>query len=586
MVALYNTLSILSIFCSIPLFHSTIQLFNECEMNIGYRAPSIENISEKSIIEVASQSQFDNLSKLIGQAFKTSSNIEVIFKKGTYYYTDDHIIIYNYNNPDLSIRIDGKGSIMIPKGDFHRINNVQIKDSRNYVFLTKSNKCVSLYSEFKQSDRPIEIVDKPNKLCRIYVSHPIPIFEDTYIQIPHWYKCSTYKAIKYQDGYMYFYAPDLEYVPWKGGYNINDDLFYAKSNPRYSIVEGIGQKSFLESCREIYQCKAGRFAYVTRNTLRSFDICGFSFIGSSNDKPVIEYHINTADRLSVSDCSFAYLKNHALSVSSCQNLLFARNHLHDLFGDGVFIQSDSKNVEICENEFKNLGIDNTPCYDIICKCTDYHIWNNIFEDFNYVAIYVGHGKSGEDPDPYGIIEHNSFYYSDNYLANIRGHSFIDGGAIYVNRVNEKAIIRFNYVHDISGVGSNRGIYCDDGAKNVIIYGNVIRNIQNDYALFSWRSYEADKVIKDANTGIYVFYNIIWGEYFLDEKGESLRAHNIILKSDIEDRKEIVANNVYELERDIFNEDAKMIRGKVSVSRITRKVIKKMPVYVHIKKWVR
>ena len=64
-------------------------------MNIGYRAPSIENISEKSIIEVASQSQFDNLSKLIGQASKTSSNIEVIFKKGTYYYTDDHIIIYN-----------------------------------------------------------------------------------------------------------------------------------------------------------------------------------------------------------------------------------------------------------------------------------------------------------------------------------------------------------------------------------------------------------------------------------------------------------------------------------------------------------
>ena len=78
------------------------------------------------------------------------------------------------------------------------------------------------------------------------------------------------------------------------------------------------------------------------------------------------------------------------------------------------------------------------------------------------------------------------------------------------------IVRYNFIHDYSGMASNRGIYLDDGAGNVDIYGNVLVNILNGHAIFSWLSKGAGKKYPSANNNINCMYNIIQGSYKFDE----------------------------------------------------------------------
>ena len=79
-----------------------------------------------------------------------------------------------------------------------------------------------------------------------------------------------------------------------------------------------------------------------------------------------------------------------------------------------------------------------------------------------------------------------------FIADYQQYTLMDGGAIYISTRLDDVVIRYNYIHNVKGMKDNRGIFCDDGAKNLKIYGNVFYGIHNSYCVDS-RLVESDDV---------------------------------------------------------------------------------------------
>ena len=154
---------------------------------------------------------------------------------------------------------------------------------------------------------------------------------------------------------------------------------------------------------------------------------------------------------------------------------------------------------------------------VICRGTDYLISDNEFVDFGYGSIGLGVWYKSEKTDPScGIVEANTIYYTELYKEHISNHAIMDGGAIYLWTKNDGVIIRNNLIYNYSGIKDNRGIFCDDGAFNIQIYGNIITNIENSYCIdsrrakYSEESQTAGTGIARSNIGVCIRDNIIDG----------------------------------------------------------------------------
>ena len=87
---------------------------------------------------------------------------------------------------------------------------------------------------------------------------------------------------------------------------------------------------------------------------------------------------------------------------------------------------------------------------------------------------------------------------------------MDSGAIYLWTQNDNVIIRYNYIHDYTGAGDNRGIFCDDGAANFKIIGNRILRIANSYCIDSRRIKDQHPEIFTNNVNISITDNTVDG----------------------------------------------------------------------------
>ena len=102
---------------------------------------------------------------------------------------------------------------------------------------------------------------------------------------------------------------------------------------------------------------------------------------------------------------------------------------------------------------------------------------------------------------------------------------MDSGVIYVWTQTDGITIHNNYIHDISGIKDNRGIFCDDGAKNVTITGNVIQRIQNSYCIDLRNvTFVAEKV-PDHNIGNICTDNLVDGDIRFYLRDESCKESN-------------------------------------------------------------
>ena len=260
-----------------------------------------------------------------------------------------------------------------------------------------------------------------------------------------------------------------------------------------------------------------------------------------------------AESISFIGCSFEYIRGTVLSASATENIIFDKDIVRHTAGDELRFLSNCENVRVTNNLFENNGENISNSFCVNCREATYYIAHNTFRDFGYGAIGVGvwHGFEKKCPSR-GIIEHNEIYFSPEYFSNAWQHMLMDSGAIYTWTQNDQVIIRYNYIHDYTGAGDNRGMFCDDGANNLKIYRNVVTNIQNSYCIDSrYGKDQREGFTNNANN--FMAQNVVDGRVrFQGYSGEIrhvVKGANYVVKGEktIENKTENLEVNVEDVE---------------------------------------
>ncbi|MBR1543173.1 MAG: hypothetical protein IJ628_11260 [Bacteroidaceae bacterium] len=125
---------------------------------------------------------------------------------------------------------------------------------------------------------------------------------------------------------------------------------------------------------------------------------------------------------------------------------------------------------------------------------------------------------------------------------------MDSGAIYTWTQNDGIIIRYNYIHDYTGAGDNRGIFCDDGSGNLSIYGNAVLNTPNSYSIDSRRAKDQKAGLRNNNRN-FMAYNVVdngvrFMGYSLEER-HCRKGSNLVLSNN---KDKNVSNQFDKIER--------------------------------------
>jgi hypothetical protein len=226
--------------------------------------------------------------------------------------------------------------------------------------------------------------------------------------------------------------------------------------------------------------------------------------------------------------------------------------------------------------------DNCAC---ICTRGNAYIANNKFIDFNYSAIRGGHRAKNQEDYPKIMVENNIFLWTPEWEQKMKIYGLTDGGAIYISTCNKRAIVRHNTILNFGGHGHNRAVYCDDGAFNVSVYGNVIKGTRNSYDIDSRdcsKKWKRDGCIGVCpNTGNYIAYNICDGKLKL-EGASAIRDNGCVFENNVivgrrNEGQDIISNIRHTdsaIEYDLLGSID--IKGKVRLKKARKKNKSKAP----------
>lgn len=483
-------------------------------------------------IAVGNQQQFDAMNEEISKAIKAGKkNIQVKIGKGVYQFRQEHICRKN-EQADVSICFIGDHAI--------------ITSDKNYISTGgKGNG----WQEMRYADSIIQVVDEKKKLCMMPYANKLSETERkgmTKVQITQWFRASTYKIERIDKKGIYFIAPELAWENGYGhkGYNVNFDYLYLGKTPRFRVYD---------VSKEPY-CTAARFLTMENCSYRYLAIKGIEFRSTNASNILLHFTNVEAKQIAISDCKFDYIRGSGVGFfNGASNVVFDGNEVSNTGGDELFFTSNCQNTRVTNNSFKNCGQLLGGYFCVRCYESEYYISNNTFCDFGYGAIGVGvwHGFEKKYYSG-GIIEHNEIYFLPEFFANAWKYTLMDSGAIYTWTQNDQVIIRYNYIHDYTGAGDNRGMFCDDGANNLKIYRNVVTNIQNSYCIDSRYGKDQREGFKN-NANNFMAQNVVDGRVrFQGYSGENrhvVKGANYVVKGEktIENKTENLEVNIEDVE---------------------------------------
>ena len=582
--------------------------------------PRSRNNKKAYKIRVYNQATFDESKRLIKSALQAGvKNIIVKIKRGVYYFDDGQMSLAGYQCPETDIVFQGKGVTIVPKGYLLYNGSTipcEVGGESCFVNITKK-RTLQTWGDMMYADSLVEVVDLAAKQCRLKCSAlgdlKVPEGNMAYLNLTRWCRCYQYKVLRIENGYVYFYAHDLakDNIFNKPEYNVNYDYIFAKVNPRFRLcnistkeeLSAINGKVHLANCfQKVHLCKTSSFMALYNSSFHSLTIKGITFLGSKQSSmPLFYFRDVKANKIEFYDCRFIGQRGKIMNLYSTGNLVFRKNYVTDNYDWGIELDNMSPNARITENYFENNGTNMSYNRCVTCGGENYYIAKNTFKNFGYCAISVGVWYGAEMVNPSsGIVEYNHIFYSDDYFAEPWKHTIMDSGAIYAWTQNSDAIIRYNYIHDYTGMEQNRGIFCDDGAHHLTIYGNLIMNIPNCHAIDSRRvavtETARNKLSKSTHNNIknVVMYNLTDGtiNFVGNEVVDNgcLEGMNILLRhsgkrlSAYKYKPELKSIQIKadDIELDYINHDEKGIM--ISSEGVNE--IKQMPCYEKIKKWVR
>jgi len=439
------------------------------------------------VIRVRNQKDFDEMNESIIAAVEAGEkNIRVKIKQGVYQFRENHLELVKFHYPDVSISLEGKNAVVTSDADF-----------------SSSSYNDSPWQVVSFADGLIEVVDKEQKLCFLPFLNTIDETEEyPKIQVTQWFRAPIYDVTKIDKNGVYFIAPELNYLEQFGRkeYSVNYDFIYSGQKPRFRLYNYSLERPSKSTC----------FALLKNSVFRSFSIKGLRFYGNKQGESLLFLIDVHAGSFLIEECVFDAIRGSVLRASKADNVIFNRNTVIRTDGGELSFSNGCKNVHVTQCVFRQCGqkMSNTMC--VRCNESEYYIANNTFLDFGYCAIGVGlwHGHN-KKYDTRGIIEHNEISFSPGYFSQKEKYTLMDSGAIYVWTQNDDAIIRYNYIHDYGGMRFNSGIYCDDGASNCKIYGNVILNTPDGCSISSRRVEDSKEGFRN-NVNNFIADNVVDG----------------------------------------------------------------------------
>lgn len=499
------------------------QLMDSLEL-IQYTPQKIRVHKEKTFkISVKNQADFDTLNEKIIKAIKSHWNIQVNISKGVYYYKEDHLALTG-DMPNINISIKGNRVTLIGAGrDFSPNDKYRGVFSPHNIFVDiNTAKVYDFWDSLVRADSLIKVVDKDKKICRIPYSKVDDISESDckllYIRITQWFRSGVYKVLKIEAGNIFFIADNLHYLTAyaRKEYNVNYDYIYGNQTPRFSMCNPMDLRKMVSfnddtvntSLQSIHECQTSRFLSIENLFCSSFSLTGIRFVGNSVESELIGINNSNFRKCTISNCSFESVQSTVIRIKDSENVCIEKNSFSRLYNYGIQVANGSSNIEIMDNTFCDCGLALTNSFCVQCAAENYYIANNTFRNFGYGAIGIGVYHEDEKTNLCtGIIEYNEMYYDSLYCAAKKKNTLMDSGAIYIWTQNDDAIIRNNFIHDIVGMRDNRGIFCDDGARNFKLYGNIIVNTPNGYSIDSYRKADQRQGFGN-NTNNMVVFNLV------------------------------------------------------------------------------
>lgn len=477
-------------------------------------------------ISVNTQAGFDRLQASFDSvAVRSPKVIHICLGKGVFYYRENHFSLIGRNHPDLRLIMEGNGTVLVPEG-------------RDFILDTSHGRRAPYDRDFRVGDGFVSLARMQTTDFRDPVkkalSQPVPVSlrhrlfyircqeqdlseadaKDTYVILSQWYVGAVYKVKEIRRGRLYFYA-----VP-RYGTKLYEELRYGRCRPRYilynqrsnrhpSVVGGVLSSP---SDEYLHRCEASRFLSLESARLKSFRMEGIRFLGNRDGEDLIRLDKTVADSIVLTQCVFEGIRSDAVRIIGTGHVRIQGCHFEKCYRKGVFADYRSEDVRIVSNRFHDHGLALSTAPAVHCQCRGFLISDNLFEDFSYSAIGLGtHYMESDRPYAEGIVERNEICQTEAFRKPPM-RVLVDSGAIYVWTQNRNVIIRENYIHDISGPHGNRGILCDDGAVNVSIHDNLIRNIDHhSYCIDLRRNYSVERSrishIRRVNVG-----NRMWGNW--------------------------------------------------------------------------
>lgn len=552
-------------------------------------------------IPVTTQTEFDAVQGKIDKALRDGyKDITVRFGKGPFYFKNEHVILRGDSYPDASVHLVGKGTVIIPTGHYYRKGDIYTGDfTVKRIYLDNQLRDLNIWSQMYHSDAMVEVLDVNKKLCRVHSPefnlNPTSIGDEAYLQLTEWYLSEIYKITKVEEQYVYFIADNLAPgLSAYGNYNVNYDYTIVKVFPRFRVcnmgdaTSGVNVQKGKPVDKDFYECDAYTFLKLYGAVNKSIEVKGLKFYGNNGGGMLLSMlGSRTTDGIHVTNCEFRNIKSVAIYMMQTSGVAVTNNYFEDCYSDVVLAIDKVKNTIVTDNYFKSVGKGLRSCFAIRCQSANFYVARNTIVDFGLGGIGLGKGDSeGFEPGS-GIVEDNVLYYTDAHHKWSAANGLIDGGAIYLFTRNDGTTVRFNRIHNYTGANSNRGIYCDDGAFNFSIYGNVITDIPNSNYIDSRLHPQKDF---PNNTNNVVMYNIVEGRYKFEGKNVTdngcVKGQNIVLSRAEDAPYNIVLNNLENTEEDAYLEYFENKDLRIVVPRATRKQLRKLPFYGRVKKYVK
>lgn len=482
-----------------------------------------------AVIGVSTQAEFDAMPSKVRAALDAGhKNVSVSIGEGVYRFRNGHLAFAGNSYPEASLSIKGNGAVLVSAGQYLADGATCKSLDPCAGFLTQDFSDYNPWSRTFLASGAIEVVDETTKLCRLKSSEvsltDMKSCPSAAILVTQWFKRAVYDVVKVKDGWIYFTASDLARAGILG-WNVNNDIAYGGKDckPRFKLfgmpVDGCPYISrervhlpsgtaALHMCESVYAFDFGDCSFG------SIEISGLSFRGSRNSREgvaLLRFSRVKCPSVRVHDCDFQGIRGYVASLNHGSSLEFYNNSVKDIYSGCIYAYEDGKGLIVTDNSFRDCGKGMNNNFVVKCAGDGYYIARNRFCNFGYGGISVGAWHKTTNPvRPSGVVERNELWYEGDVLAHPERHCLMDSGAIYLYTLNASADVRYNFIHDITGVKDNRGIFCDDGARNFNIHGNVVLRVANSYCIDSRREKASEDVNGPNNVGNQLSGNVVDG----------------------------------------------------------------------------